>query len=563
MLVYCNNITFTPEGGLDSVLQEIARWLGQRVSGWVEPESLKAPLSMNYSDGFHVLADMLHKATGECVGCISLLHPDETVSGRQWVTEIGIQAEPFAKEIKVTILLRTNEVSAKVSAPVTASRPQLAEDLAKSCNPKSGTPGMTVVSVAGTDVEPLRTMLYSLKRPAPLVIVSHDEDGTLFVDIEYLQSQLIGVAQVLLIEPPALMPLMVAFGQKLLPFGGAVMIHFVPQAPKQQTNPDALPFVPTVLVPASELKTMDKGKGEKHILTQITHRTNLPMSWGHISPDLVRQLRRQGEVDRVRGELTKTISETQAQLSVMAERLKRSDSQMSRAASDAMGDAKVLMEQAEAAMKEARELISGPDKVTDQLKQEVVDLQSELAQVKAETYKLEAQIESAEAERGLPNHRREELSALMIAAAKGRLTLEQALVFLEAIYPNHLVVLESARRSAKDAGSFKRVHDALDLMIRLVTVYRALLLDGKPDSEARMTLGSSYHAKESDLSKEGTRKRTFDYKGKEVFMEQHLAIGVKASKAETWRLHFHWDADGGRIVIGHCGEHLPLKSGPG
>ena len=40
-------------------------------------------------------------------------------------------------------------------------------------------------------------------------------------------------------------------------------------------------------------------------------------------------------------------------------------------------------------------------------------------------------------------------------------------------------------------------------------------------------------------------------------MFQHLKIGRKADQRQTIRVHFAWDDDSGRIVIGHCGKHLP------
>jgi hypothetical protein len=39
-------------------------------------------------------------------------------------------------------------------------------------------------------------------------------------------------------------------------------------------------------------------------------------------------------------------------------------------------------------------------------------------------------------------------------------------------------------------------------------------------------------------------------------MLRHLKIGVGDDLTKTIRVHFHWDADREKIVIGHCGEHL-------
>ena len=84
------------------------------------------------------------------------------------------------------------------------------------------------------------------------------------------------------------------------------------------------------------------------------------------------------------------------------------------------------------------------------------------------------------------------------------------------------------------------------------------------DNEARKVFGQSeYSAKESETvmgNKAMRRKRTFDYEGEPVEMFRHLKIGVDEDVARTIRVHFHWDAEREKIVIGYCGEHLPVSS---
>ena len=43
-------------------------------------------------------------------------------------------------------------------------------------------------------------------------------------------------------------------------------------------------------------------------------------------------------------------------------------------------------------------------------------------------------------------------------------------------------------------------------------------------------------------------------------MEQHLKIGIAADTSRTLRCYFAWLADERKLVIGHCGEHLPVSS---
>lgn len=72
-----------------------------------------------------------------------------------------------------------------------------------------------------------------------------------------------------------------------------------------------------------------------------------------------------------------------------------------------------------------------------------------------------------------------------------------------------------------------------------------------------------YAAKESETvmgNKAMRRQRTFEYESELVEMFRHLKIGVDDDVTRTIRVHFHWDADRKKVVIGYCGEHLSVSS---
>ena len=133
----------------------------------------------------------------------------------------------------------------------------------------------------------------------------------------------------------------------------------------------------------------------------------------------------------------------------------------------------------------------------------------------------------------------------------------------EQIYGNRCIVLDSARNSARKMTHFIHGRALLDQLVRLVTTYRAGLLDGG-DSKARQVFGKNeYAAKESETvmaNRTMRRQRTFEYDGTQVEMFRHLKIGVDDDPTRTIRVHFRWDADRQKIVIGYCGEHLPVSS---
>lgn len=105
--------------------------------------------------------------------------------------------------------------------------------------------------------------------------------------------------------------------------------------------------------------------------------------------------------------------------------------------------------------------------------------------------------------------------------------------------------------------------DALDLLNKLATDYYVVIKKGgKGDAQARQIFGNRYAARDSEAVEENARARelrTFSHHGRKVEMMQHLKIGRKDSSSETLRIYFDWDADEGKIVIGHCGPHLDHK----
>lgn len=128
--------------------------------------------------------------------------------------------------------------------------------------------------------------------------------------------------------------------------------------------------------------------------------------------------------------------------------------------------------------------------------------------------------------------------------------------------PDSLELLDSAWKSADDAAGFELGDRLFQLLWRLATEYREARLDGKPDIVGLQVFGpSAFAARESqgvEKNQAARRARTFTYGDDEVVMWQHLKIGVKDSAYRTLRIHFHWDPNAEKVVIGHLGKHLPV-----
>jgi hypothetical protein len=162
----------------------------------------------------------------------------------------------------------------------------------------------------------------------------------------------------------------------------------------------------------------------------------------------------------------------------------------------------------------------------------------------------------AQAAKVLPAEARRSIDAML----NGRAKLVDILQLVALTYPDRVVVLSSARKSAAESQDFKYPEVARSLLRRLVTSYWQALVDGQGDALARRAFTTKeFSAGESEsveTNKRAQRLRTFRYGPRDVVMNAHLKHGTKDSAAETLRIHFHWDPDDGQLVIGHCGRHL-------
>jgi hypothetical protein len=170
------------------------------------------------------------------------------------------------------------------------------------------------------------------------------------------------------------------------------------------------------------------------------------------------------------------------------------------------------------------------------------------AQVQAQET-LVGQLQAALANRK-PQTASMEVQDLLREVIAGPQNPEQCLRLVAAAYPDRVILLPSALRSAKDVQNFQRVRGLAGLLQKWVTMYHDALVSGGGDEQGHDLLGWSFAAKNGD----GAQK-SFEYKGRKVNMPRHLRIGTKESFNETIRVFFAWDSAERKLVIGWCGKH--------
>ncbi|MHB1512362.1 MAG: coiled-coil domain-containing protein [Acidiferrobacter sp.] len=534
MLVYVNNFLFEPAQGPDQIVQLVAKWVGQRAKGYIDAARLAEGIrELKLKDG----STLTSRATwsddkGRAYPfwfCAQLSHRDEKISGRRWITEIGLHQEAEWKPIECSLLLRTDEVSARVTAPIQVTRPKLIEQLIQSCDPLGQTPGLKVKRLTMESASAFLREVERNERDYPIAILSANRDGQYPVAPERLRSIVVGLADVVCVPPEEdTFAIEELVGRRFMAFGGALNIVF----PGRQGGRGL--FYETVLLRHDEIADLlDSGHSiESEVLSTITHRTNLPFSWRHISPEKVGQ------------------AALRAQLSQMSERAKAGDQ------SEELTEYVALLESADQELQSKDKELARIRSNYEEKEQEVRALEADIANLKHALSGLQSSYDGMDevAEALVP------LRDSVAAVLKGSHSLQQTVDLIATLYSDRIVFLETAKSSAKesDRGGFRQGAKAFEMLQKLATEYWQQLADGKSDQQAKTVFGqNAYAANEaSALSNDGKRRRTFSYRGRDFLMEKHLKHGVKDSLAETLRVHFEWLAHEKKIIVGHCGKHL-------
>lgn len=533
MLIYANTLYLEPAGGPGDVIRQVAKWVGQRTRGFVDEARLAAGIrELKLKDGSTLVSKTTGRLDDELVYpylfSAQLSHRDDTVSGRKWITEVGIRQEAAGRPVECSLLLKTDEVSARVTAPIQVTRPKLVEQLLKTCKPAMETPGLVVKTL---DEHSAKAFLHEVEREGrgyPLVLISCPRNGQYAVDPERLRSVLAGLADVVAVpEGVDTFSIEDVVGRRYMAFAGGVNIVFPVRRGVHE------PFCDTVLLRSEAIEELQHdGKVlESEVLGIITHRTNLPFSWRHVSPVKVDQAILHGRIAAML-EQTKG-SQYAEEMAVYAELLKEADKNV---------------QSAEADLKQLRADYEAKEEEVRDLKEEIFNLNQTLSSLQADDGQGAAMEVLAPV--------REQL----LDAVKSKLTLQKVVDLMGTLFPDRLVFLDTAMASAKEAdrNGSKLAEKACELLHTLATGYWGALNDGKGDQHAKGVFGKdAYAANESDsLSNEGKRLRTFKYRGQDFVMEKHLKHGVKDSKAETLRIHFEWLPAEKMLVVGHCGKHL-------
>lgn len=541
MLVYANHLNLQGDGATEAVFRAIGGWLKEQLGFGLHPDQLKQDGEFRGKRGQAPSWLRVYATSEELPELYAwiLKNADDTVRGRQWITELGVKFS--GAELEVSCVVRTEETSTLIAEPVSASQPRIVRYVVNNVRSSdtasfsASVPGWCFKTV-GEDVDSYRGLLSDIERrdrDYPIVLVSPTTDGEYLLNVAHLQETLFGLAQVVQATPDFnSYEMEEVLGQPWSAWNGAINVLHIP-------TPGG--FVRGRFFLSGAIQGWGDTQHDRisQILAWVTNNTNIPRLRSRIRPEGVVQLAMRRRLETVRAKGAEMDAE---QLRLELEAASRLEQEQAEWIDELEQDNSRL----EAELGEARASAE--------------DARSELQKKEYVVQALKDQLSSAGGERTTAI----DLESLInLASRSDQPTPLECIDVVQSIHGDKCIVLESARKSAADMNRFAYGRQLLAMMIRLVTDYRAALMDGG-DSQARKCFGKGeYAAKESETvtaNKAMLRARTFEYDGSPIPMLRHLKIGVEDDETKTIRVHFHWDSDKKLIVIGYCGPHLPIAS---
>jgi len=540
MLVYANRLDFCGAGAEEAIFNAIGDWLSEHLGFLLHPDQLRQGNEFNGTrSNTHSRLRIITAQEEEPRFYVwTLKRDDEVVPGRHWITELGLMIRQST--LAFSCVLRTDEQSTLVPKPTTVSLPpvirHIIDNIQQCADARftSWVPGIETSFVDGS-TESCQGLLKDIRRSDriyPIILVSPTTDHEYPLSIPNLQQDVVGLAQVVQITPGAdRYGMESVLGKHGAPWGGEINILYIPSSNG---------FIRGRYF---NLETVEKWGASQdqrigHLLTWVTNNTNVPRMRSGIRAEGVMQV-------------------------ALRRRLLAA-----RAGNAQMGIAKLRQE-----LESVWELAEEQSTWTGTLESEVERLESRLLEAedareeaREEARKKEFTVQSLKdqlAQTGGGRASAIDVEGLLdLACRADQPTPVECLDIIESIYGDRCVILGSARDSSRDMNRFAHGRRLLDMLIRLVTDYRSKMIEGG-DNVARKVFGRQEYASAESYTVAGNselrRRRTFEYRGTEVEMMRHLKIGVADDASKTIRVYFHWDSENKVIVIGYCGEHLPVS----
>lgn len=521
MLIYVNYLELKEKYSRKAVFSAVCGWLQRKTGFPIKTTELLNSNTFNY-ENIWVTTETANYEEPHLFA-ITVKHPDETVRGRQWIVEIGMRISE--ENTSVSVVLKTDEMSSLVNSDVFTTRPLLVKYIVDNAQLATETPGISYRRI-GNELDDYRALLFDierLNRDYPIVLISPNRNGEYAIDVKKLQEQLIGLAQVVKISSECnSYDMAEILSERFSAWNGAINVLYTPFKNGHIRNR---------LFKSNFLEERFNTDRDviSFLLSTVTHNTNVPKIRKHIRPEGVKakSLKERFHA-RIKNKETATSEDIEELLAIAANQETQFKADIERI--------------------ELEKLQVEEDK--DNLERDLSNAKWSIESLKRQLQGVGGNIVSIDS------------GELLLAACRvDEPTPEECINIIKTALSDNVVILESAVNSARNFIKFKRGRVLLDMLRKLVVEYLPLYIEGGDNKARTIFTNKQYAANESETvvsSTELAKTREFVYKGKNVPMWQHLKVGIADNPNNTIRVHFLVDIEEEKIVIGHCGEHLPL-----
>lgn len=535
MLVYANALRLEGSDAFAVASHAIHGWLSDQLGERLAYDELLRPNEWNSNKARRAawLRSYVSAGQGPEMYAWVLKHADDNTRGRQWLVELGLRCDPDIVEFSCTI--QTEELSVLVTDPVQATRPRLIRYLLKNLRDGSGArlapdvPG-TALRTVGPDIDSYRALLATIDDPGrdyPLVLVSPDREGKYLVDPTRLQEATIGLAQIVKIDANYnSYEMEQVLGKPYSAWDGSLNLV---QIPNQRGIAYAHYFVSEDIEGWGDAQTDRVSR----VLAHVTHNTNVPRLRRRIRSDGVLRLAMRRRMATERQKLRDNPGADKDVVKLYEDEIDALNSQLS----------------------ELQRKLDDVEIARLDLEDTKQQLEYEL---RTEKFNHREQLRQAQSTQGAQV---DPLLLMRMAGQAGQPSPLDCLEVIGATYPERVVILDSALDSAAQHQYFTQGCRLLDMLRRLCTDYVDQIQTGGDDAARKIFTDKEYAANESEgtqKNKQMRQARTFQRNGQSIEMWRHLKIGVADDQRKSIRVYFEWLPDEHRIVIGHCGVHLPV-----
>ncbi len=506
MLVYSTRLFVDDNSGSDvNVIKSALRWVEKKVGVNLSFEKITHGYFEKFNNyifefsSSYPAVDKYPRFTQ-----ISLNHPDNVVSNRLWIVEMGINQPSKSKKIEVTVVVKVDDKSPYITVPINVKQPRIVDYLRQSCGLSARTIGGNIKLLTKSDVKYFKKKVFSKRRKHCIVLVSPISDGQYMADYELLQRLLLGIADVyVLLSNSDAFAFSNTFGKQMSAWDGALNVIF----------------------PTKEGEILNRLYLAKAIVDM--HRRGVSIV------DVVFSF-----VVRFSNPIIMEYHVTKYQIENMIYQ------------QSFPNDGTPLHLNALAHEDDTHELLQLVETENAELRKELSDM-AQLISFKEE------ELQSWQSTCSSLKYNLENMSVMTSTkpeiAIKCLASLKDVADYVETNMSDR-IVLNGSKKSFIDCG-FKDVSKALTAFDILYNqFYRMFTGDISIDDVRDVLLknGIDYNPFLDDRSK----YEKF-YNGRLADMNKHLKIGKSRNPLYLLRVHFEFDSDEQKIVIHHAGRHLP------